>query len=82
MESWDKVKFQFCNGMVHFFEAFWIPIYSSLSKLFSLGNGALGFGQFSELAMHGLDCVGGVNYPPNVSWIFEVDRQIGPFFTP
>ena len=54
MESWDKVKFQFCNGMVHFFEAFWIPIYSSLSKLFS--KRALGFGQFSELAMQARWC--------------------------
>ena len=24
--------------------------------------------------MHGLDCVGGVNYPPNVSWIFELNH--------
>ena len=57
MESWDKVKFQFCNGMVHFFDSVLDPQgYSSLSKLFSLGNAPLVLVEFSELAMHGLDC--------------------------
>jgi len=39
---------------------------------------ALGFSQLPELSMHRLNRVGGVYHPPNVGWIFEIDRQIGP----
>jgi len=29
--------------------------------------------------MHGLERVYRVNYPPDVWWVFDIDRQIGPF---
>ena len=43
---------------------------------------AFGLGQFSKLAMHCLDGVGGVNDAPDVVRIFEVGRQVLPFRAP
>gem|GEM_PF-3814782 len=59
--SCDKVKFQFWMGMVHFLVIFWMPTNNSFNRQFLLlraalrviGESALGFGQFTELAMDG-----------------------------
>ena len=43
-----------------------MPMYRSFSRLSSFGEAALGLGQFSELAVHGLNGVCGVNDPADI----------------
>ncbi len=51
-----------------------MPAYNNLNQLLSLAKPPLVLGQFTELAMDGLDSIGGVNGGTHIIGILEVGR--------
>ena len=74
IDNYERVRFQFWIGIVHFFTGILDSHVQSFQQAIVIREPAFRIGQFPELAMHRLNRVGGVNDPPNVLWIFEVGR--------